>query len=210
MIIYIVAIVLFIVLDFSNNFRPYHQYILFMAATMVLLSIVYQLIQKRWGKAILYSAFSFSVTIAGFLALMVIGLFIELSGGTLSGGSLTVLNEQHYRDEFESNTKLAFPESAHFIAMDDTLSGFGFENEYDAHCLIKVSRAEYHKVLQQIKSNPDFEEQSKGIDFEAKLVKNFTSKDFSETFLYDNDGHSWYTISFHSDQQTIGIKIATY
>jgi hypothetical protein len=203
--IYIIAIILFLIFDFSDKFRPYHEYLLVASAALVFLSIVYQLTQKRWGKAILYSFLSFGVTVFGLIALMAIGLMIEVTGGYP-----TVLGEQDYKEAFESNTKLPFPESANLLALDDTVYGFGVENEYNAHYLIKLSKAEYKDVLQQVKANPDFSKQSSGIEFEAKLVNDIKKTDFSETFLFDSLGTSLYTISFHNDRQTIGIKIATY
>ncbi|WP_439882162.1 hypothetical protein ACSX1A_03155 [Pontibacter sp. MBLB2868] len=199
--------VLFVVgFEVSGNYSVYPLYLALVAGILVFVSVVHLLSKKRWLKAVASGVVSFGITIVGAGVIFLAGAF-----QSVTKGNTNTLDEAFYRAEFENHTRTLFPASASFLAKDETVQGMGFENEFDAHCLVRLPKAEYQELLTQISSDPEFMKDHAAPDFNGTvLAGKVRATDFSASYSHDESGYSWYTVSFHEDGESVALKVSTY
>ncbi|MBC5772762.1 hypothetical protein H8S95_01695 [Pontibacter sp. KCTC 32443] len=204
--IYLWAILFVIGFEISRIYNQYVLYIALAAGVLVFVSIVYQLSKKRWLKAVAGIMLSFGITVTGIVVIFLAGAF-----NSVTKGNTNALDTTYYKAEFEDHTRLPFPTSAKILVKDETAQGFGFENEFDAHCLIRLSKAEYQQLLSSINADPEFSRDNTAPDFSGTvLAGKVKAADFSASYSHDDPGYSWYAVSFHEDGERVALKVSTY
>ncbi|WP_439883454.1 hypothetical protein ACSX1A_09805 [Pontibacter sp. MBLB2868] len=206
LLIYFWTVLFVVVFEVSGNHSTYPVYLALAAGVLVFASVVHLLSKKQWLKAVAGGVVSFGITVVGAGVVFMAGAF-----QSVTKGNTNTLDEAFYRAEFEDHTRTLFPASASFLAKDETVQGMGFENEFDAHCLVRLPKAEYQKLLTQVTSNPEFMKDNAAPDFSGTvLAGKVKAAGFSASYSHDDPGYSWYTVSFHEDGESVALKISTY
>ncbi|MFD2514182.1 hypothetical protein ACFSRY_09915 [Pontibacter locisalis] len=199
--------ILFVVgFEVSGSNSVYPLYLALVAGVLVFASLVYQLVKKQWLKAVAGGVVSFGITVVGAGVIFIAGAF-----QSVTKGNTNTLDEAFYRAEFEDHTRTLFPASASFLAKDEMVQGLGFENEFDAHCLVRLPKAEYQELLTRISSDPEFMKNHAPPDFSGTvLAGKVKAEDFPASYSHDDPGYSLYTVSFHKGGESVALKISTY
>jgi hypothetical protein len=204
--LFIWVTVILIVLEISGINFSYKWQVLLAAAVLILVSVLFLLFYKQWGKAVAALVFPF---VATYIGLILVSIFASFS--ILTKDNTNSLDTTYYKTVFEENTRLPFPASARFLVKDETVQGGGVENEFDAHCLIRLPKAEYQQLLTHISADPEFTKENAAPDFSGTvLAGKVKGADFTASYSHENPGYSWYTISFHKDGQRVAFKVSTY
>jgi hypothetical protein len=113
------------------------------------------------------------------------------------------LNE-FYRDEFESNTELDFPDSGKILTKDSNYPDF--QGGYWSAAVVELNELDYNQLLIDLKEKNDFliDTSKYGIGITKEfneLTKPIHKKGFLVT--YKNKSKEWFKIAFIKDGKTI-------
>ncbi|MFK5981521.1 MAG: hypothetical protein QM499_01305 [Flavobacteriaceae bacterium] len=109
-----------------------------------------------------------------------------------------------YKEEFENNTELKFPESGKIISKDSEYPDF--HGDYWAAAIIEVNEKDFKKLKDELINSENFivDTSNKKIGITREfdnLIKNIEYEDIEIVFL--NKTKEWFKIAFLKDGKTI-------
>ena len=135
---------------------------------------------------------------------------------------INVFSKQSYRSIIQDKATLHLPESAQIIAIEDSVQGYGNENELTARCLIQVEKADFDTLLSVIKKDSAFKASESGAltkaatDTQPIKVLNTAKglgllrQDFTNVYSRNRLGSYWLTLGFHKSRKYIFVNYNTY
>ena len=157
-----------------------------------------------------------AVFVAGVVLIFVFAL------ANSSDKHINVLDETFYKTLIQDKTSCHLPKSASIIASEDSVQGFGMENELNARCLLQLKNSDFDSFLEEIKRDSAFridnskaltktvtDKQPEKVLLAAQKLKLF-SKDFTNIYTKNKLGSYWLTIGFHENRKFIFINYVTY
>lgn len=135
---------------------------------------------------------------------------------------INVFSKQYYRSLIQDKVPLHLPESAQIIAIEDSVRGYGMENELTARCLIQVGKADFDTLLSVIKKDSAFKASESGAlmravtDKQPVKVINAANKigllreDFTNVYSRNRLGSYWITLGFHKSRKYIFVNYNRY
>lgn len=157
-----------------------------------------------------------AVFVAGVVLIFVFAL------ANSSDKHINILDETFYKNLIQDKASYQLPKSASIIASEDSVQGFGMENELNARCLLQLKKSDFDSFLEEVKKDSAFKvdnstaltkivtnKQPEKVLLAAQKLK-LLSKDFTNVYTKNKLGSYWFTIGFHENRKFIFINYVTY